>query len=439
MPSSPTAQWGHFLRAVKSSVENGNASVFLTLALSLAASFGGVGIIAIGSFYMLLASRGRVAVEAIGVYFTPWLRSDAFKLNLLVLAVTLIEAWLIHYHGDSTADIENQVKQYVAALLMLLTIRRYPADIVIWGGAAGCVLAAIVAANEVLIVGMSRADGPTNAIRFGMIAALLAMFSWIGLLFGEFPRRARIFLAVAVLAGILAVLASGSRGAVLALLVMLLFLLPRLWHWSKSRAIVAGAVFLLFSVALGLWQASSVRYGVGELQEVVTAVLAGDKVDERSARDRVEMLRLSTDLFAAHPWVGVGGVGWNAAVAEQIRTSTPELALNEAFNQPHNQLANDLVKGGLLRGIGGLAMLLLPLFYFLKRHPFRPGRQSLAPLLGVVTCVAFGMFGLTEAVMDLSLTASIYSILIFYLIASCEGAPLDALPARREAQAVPSP
>lgn len=432
MTFTPAAQLGRFSQAANSSVRNGHASVFLTLALCLAAPFGGVGIVAVGALCMLAASKGRLIIDAASLYATDWLKSDAFALNLLIFVVTLIEVWLIFYHNDPAGEIENQVKQYVAALAILLTIKRYPAEIVIWGAAVGCILGALIAANDVVLLDMSRADGPTNAIRFGMVATLLAMFSWIGVLFGGFGRSARIFMAVACAAGIFAVFASGSRGAVLALPIMLLFLLPRIWRWSKSRAILAGGLFALFSVALGLWQAGSVRYGISEMRLVMASVLAGDHVSERSTRDRVEMLRISADLFSAHPWVGVGSTGWDAAVAEQILTSPPDVALDEAFNQPHNQLANDLAKGGMLRGLGGLAMLLFPLYLFLKRHPFRMGRQSLAPLLGVVTCVAFGMFGLTEAVMDLSLTASIYAMLIFYLIGASEGAPLDTLSRKAE-------
>ncbi|WP_274629746.1 O-antigen ligase family protein [Arvimicrobium flavum] len=409
-------------------MREGNAFVFLTLALCLAVPFGGIGIVALGALYSIAASRLKLVVDATRLYFTGWLRSDAFALNLLILAVTLLELALIYYHGDSTGEFENQLKQYVAALAVLLTIRRYPPEIILWGAAVGCVLAGVVALHDIVVLDLPRAEGPTNAIRFGMIAVLLAMFSWIGAIFGRIPLGQRMFMACAAASGIFAVFASGSRGAVLALPVMLLLLIPRIWRRSRRVAIAAAGLFVIFSIALGLWQISTLRYGLSNMKTVVESVVSGKRVSEHSTRDRVEMLRLSADLFSAHPWVGVGSTGWDKAVADQIRTSPPGVALDMPFNQPHNQYANDLAKGGLVRALGGLAMLLMPLWFFLKRHPFKFRRTALAPLLGVVTCVAYAMFGLTEAVMDLSLTASLYAILVFYLIAASEGAPLSSVP-----------
>lgn len=290
-----------------------------------------------------------------------------------------------------------------------------------------------MALSDLFLIGLDRADGPTNAIRFGMLAALLSVFCLIGAVFGRPAKLTRIVMAVATCAGIVAVFASGSRGAVLAVPAMLLLLVPRLWRNSRMTAMLAGLVFLLFSVALGIWQVSLIRSDLSNLMQAADAMVTGGDVEERSAHNRMEMLKLAAELFAAHPVAGVGAHGWDEAVAAQMRNSPPETALDEAFNQPHNQFANDFAKGGLLRGVGGLAMIFFPLFLFLRRRPFRSGQESIAPLLGATTCVAYFVFCLTESVMDLSLTASIYAVLIFYLIASSEGAPLSTPDAERRA------
>jgi O-antigen ligase len=405
-------------------MRDGSISVFLTLALCLAVPFGGIGIVAGMSLLTIAASRFTLIPRALRLYTTDWLRSEAFRLNLLILVVTLIEIGLVLYHHDGSGEFENQVKQYFMALAILLTLRRYPVEIVLWGAAVGCVLGGAVAIHDVYVLDLARAEGPTNAIRFGMIAALLSVFAWIGVLFGRVSKSARLFMAIAAAAGILAVFLSGSRGAVIAIPIMLLSLIPKIWRWSRSAALLSAAIFILFSMSLGLWQVNLVRAGFSNVTTIVQALATGHDVGEHSARDRITMLRMAVGLFAAHPVAGVGAVGWDLAVAEQMRTSPPGAALSTRFNQPHNQYANDFVKGGLLRGLGGLAMLALPLVYFLRRHPFKLRRRSLAPLLGVVTCLAYAVFSLTESVMDLSLTASIYVILIFYLIAASEGPPM---------------
>ncbi|MCO5072676.1 MAG: O-antigen ligase family protein [Rhizobiaceae bacterium] len=418
---------------VKASIRDGNISVFLTLALCLAVPFGGVGIVAVVSVMTIAASRGRLIGEAVKLYFGPWLKSDAFALNLLILIVTLIELGLVLYHGDGTGDLENQAKQYFMALAVLLTIRRFPVGVVLWGAAVGCLLGAVVASTDLWILGLERAEGPTNPIRFGMLAALFSMFALIGAVYAQGKPWMRVLMAGAACVGMFAVFASGSRGAVLAVPAMLLPLLPRLWAASRSTALIACALFVLFPVALGLWQSSMIRTDRSDLGQAAGALVNGEVVQEESARNRVEMLRIARELFLAHPIAGAGSHGWDEAVDEQIRTSPAGVALDQAYNQPHNQYANDFAKGGLLRGLPGIAMLLMPLWLFIRRGAFGKDDGAIAPLLGVVTCAAFIVFCMTESAMDLSLTTSIYAILIFYLIAAAEGAPLSA-PKRRESR-----
>src|SRR5690606_20774208 len=102
--------------------------------------------------------------------------------------------------------------------------------------------------------------------------------------------------------------------------------------------------FIVLSVALSLWQVNVIRADRSNLAQAADAVVTGGAVEERSAHNRMEMLKLAAELFTAHPVAGVGAKGWDAAVALQIRTSPAETALDEAFNQPHNQFANDFAK-----------------------------------------------------------------------------------------------
>lgn len=421
---------------MKASIRDGNAAVFLTLAFCLAFSFGGIALVFLSALGMVAASRFKLVPDALRLYVSEWLRSDAFLLNCLILFATLVEIGLMFYHGDDSGELEPQVKQYFAALAVLLAIRRYPLQPILWGAAAGCLVAGSYAAYELAWLGLERADGPTNAIRFGMIAALLTAFSWIGLLFARLSRGERMVMALACVAGVFAVFASGSRGAVLAMPFMLLLATPRIWRRSPRAAVAAGVIFIVFSIGLGIWQVSTVRTNLSNLSAALTEIAYGKPVQEQSARNRVEMLRMAKKLFLTHPIAGVGDNGWKAAVAEEMRTKPPGTSLDEAFNQAHNQYANDFAKGGLLRGLTGVAMLLVPLYCFMRRRPFDPGEKSLAALLGATTAVAFAVFSLTESVMDLSLTASVYAILIFYLIAASEGAPLDT-PRRRLRPAKP--
>ena len=101
-----------------------------------------------------------------------------------------------------------------------------------------------------------------------------------------------------------------------------------------------------------------------------------------------------------------------------------------AYNQAHNQYADDLAKGGIVRFLLGFLILFMPLYLFLTREPFSGQSGSEFALAGVVTSVAYMLFCLSELLMVLSLPAAVQTILVFYLLSAC-----DAL--RRETQSIP--
>ena len=118
--------------------------------------------------------------------------------------------------------------------------------------------------------------------------------------------------------------------------------------------------------------------------------------------------------------LGVGVKGWNDAVAELVNAPDPDDRLASPYNQAHNQYADDLAKGGIVRFLLGFLILFLPLYLFLKCEPFSGQKGSEFALAGVVICVGFMIFCLSESLMILSLTATVHTILVFYLLAACD-------------------
>jgi O-antigen ligase len=146
--------------------------------------------------------------------------------------------------------------------------------------------------------------------------------------------------------------------------------------------------------------------------------------DDQSARDRRALLVLSLDLFRRNVWLGAGHRGWTEAIAEVNSRPNPEGRPAPNYNQAHNQYANDLAKGGLVRGAAGLAFVLVPFFLFLRARPFVDLPATMPAFLGLIVVLGFAAFSLTESVMVLSLPASLYPLLVFYLL----GAKQKSLP-----------
>jgi O-antigen ligase len=163
--------------------------------------------------------------------------------------------------------------------------------------------------------------------------------------------------------------------------------------------------------------------------QISALIGGGGKVADRSVGDRTKLLLLSYRLFQEEPLLGVGVKGWNAAVVALVDAPDPAERLSLPYNQAHNQYADDLAKGGIVRFLLSFLILFLPLYLFLKREPFSGQKGSEFALAGVVTSVAFMIFCLSESLMLLSLTATVHTIMIFFLLKACDAAKRETVEA----------
>lgn len=398
---------------------HGHVFVFLSLALSLVVDFGGVSFLAALLAYCLVFSRFGSIGDSVNQFDRTYRTSDAGKAYILLVLYLAISCFVTLYHQDPPRAVETSAKQMLIAYAICFHIKNYDVRTIFAGAAVGAILAGVAAAYDFHFLAISRAEGVTNPIRFGFLAGLFGTLSLIALLFMRQSRAFTILMALGALAGLLAAYLSGSVGTALSIPPMVLVILFKLWTRSKARtASVAAVIVLVVSVLFAL-DVGSLRTRAGiALTSLQTLSQGNVTAMDGSSRLRAKLLEISLELFRENPVLGVGADGWDAAVmasADADASIDPNL---RDLNQAHNQFANDLAKGGLIQAASGLALLLVPLFLFLRRRPFSNDAGSLGALAGVVTCVGYAMIGLTESIMVLSLPACIYAILVFFLIAA---------------------
>ena len=208
--------------------------------------------------------------------------------------------------------------------------------------------------------------------------------------------------AAGFLCGMAAAFMSGSRGALLALPVLLILLAPIVWRRSR-RAFMAVSVFVMVFAAIML----STDVGRMSTRLIAAYTKIGELVEGRqsaadgSVGDRTKLLLLSYRLFREAPLLGVGMRGWNEAVAKLVREPDPKDRVGIAYNQAHNQYADDLAKGGIVRFLLGFLVLFLPLFLFFRCEPYSDRQGSEFALAGVLVSVGFMIFCLSESLMIL--------------------------------------
>lgn len=338
------------------------------------------------------------------------------------IVYTFLFFFLLLLHSDGLAAMETPLKVLLLCYIIVMNIDRFRWRILIYGMAAGAIAALVVGLFQTGLDIGARSAGATNPIRFGMIALTFGSVCAVGLLHSRGDKLLAGISLAGLLAGIGTAFTSGSRGALLALPLMLLPLAPLLWLRSSRALLTIAALPAIFASVLLLADVGSMSTRIIAAYSNFSSSVTGSAVPDRSVSDREKLLVLAYDLFRENPIVGVGGNGWDAAAERLAHSPNPQDRLWAAYNQAHNQYADDLAKGGIGRFILGLVNLFLPLYLFLKCKPFAVRKGSEFALAGVVVSVGFIIFCLTESLMILSLPSMVHATLTLYLLAGCDEA-----------------
>ena len=170
---------------------------------------------------------------------------------------------------------------------------------------------------------------------------------------------------------------SGSRGALLALPFILLLLAPVVWRRSRRS-------FLTVSVFLAVFAAVLLAGNVGRMAtRIVTAYAQLSRADHRR-RENGRPLGRRPHQAAVACHTGCSGRTAARRRRQRVerggransparRTKTERIAL--PYNQAHNQYADDLAKGGIVRFLLGFLDAVPAALLFLKCEPFS-GRKG---------------------------------------------------------------
>lgn len=312
------------------------------------------------------------------------------KSPLYVLAIlALAPLWFAGGHAALLTRIRAQLTPVVIGSFALV------------GTAAG----AGIAAFDVLVRQQGRGGAlVNNPIHLADLTLMLGFVALVGL-FDPRPRRL-LFLAGPMLAGV-ALVYSGTRGALLALAPMLAIggailafqILPRRRAWQLTAVGVVGIVALLGGMfALGLGGRMA---GVFEI--AMTLVTGG--TPDGAVAERMSMYQTAWNAFQASPWVGFGMIDFTTLVAPYM---PPQY--NYA---PSGHLHNDIADFAVIGGVLGLAcyglLIAAPLVGGLTaRGPNRP----VVLYLGVITSLGYFSMGLTNAMLGILTQTVLFGVIL---------------------------
>lgn len=212
------------------------------------------------------------------------------------------------HQTDSGFRLLGRYLRLLLVLPALVALKRYrPPALLVWSGLGlGAFILGVDAVWErISESGFLRPNGDTNvAILFGDLATLTTFAFAAGYVYidGRLPRLGPKLMALGVLAGLLACFLSGTRGAWLALPVLLiLFLSAR--HLLHPRAVLAGAaaVTLLFTALYFLPQTQ-----VRERLESVSSQLQVYREVNRSIDEDQDLPMCMDDPVLLQAWADSG-------------------------------------------------------------------------------------------------------------------------------------
>lgn len=283
--------------------------------------------------------------------------------------------------------------RFLAAIPILIYLRRYgfhPAAIGL-GAAMGCLLGGAAGLEEILSGKATRA-GSTIAhhpIPYGTLMAMLAMCALHSAVDSRMMVLRIIFVA-GTAAGLMAVVLSGTRGLVPAILIAVTYMGFQSLEPLRVNKPKALALVLLASATLALtaYQAPIVKTRITETKAEIAAIQSGHLGSSFGLR--LQMWHAAIHLASQSPLfgVGTGQEKRGAAAADFLEQRGYNPDLFKWFDHLHSEYLDTLASYGLF----GLATL-LALLAGAVRHVPRPGRLPLMMALVVIAIEA-----LTEAV-----------------------------------------
>jgi O-antigen ligase len=398
--------------------------MFALTALALTTSFG-MGLVQL----LVLLSTAWLANKGLFAFYV----SNARAIRLIVLAfagyflISLVR--LLYFHQDShTLDGPSRMLLALSCIGFAGFLR--PRIRWFWLGlCVGTIGAAAIGVWQWLMLGMERVEGFTHhPITFGDLSVAMGVMSLCA--WSEFRNSRLAFLpVVAMLCGVLASILSGSRGAWLGLL---LVLVPLLKFGSavhgKRMAYGVGLALVLSALAYAVPAtgiAHRVDDAVSDVQRYATARDATTNVGVR-----LELWTASLMMIAEHPLVGVGRDQFRPSLLALAREGRLQQSPALDYSSSHNDVLHMLATGGLV----DFAFLMLiygaPLAFFWKALHSGVAQRTVPALAGLLLVICFIGFGLTDVMFWLMIPKVFYAMMVCVLTGFClaDGAQPAARP-----------
>lgn len=224
--------------------------------------------------------------------------------------------------------------------------------------------------------------------------------------------------------GLTAALASGTRGALLAIPVFIAIYFYFRVSRLSPKMIFGGLMVGVAILSLAYFTNHTVQQRLGELRHDVAVYDQGNR--DTSTGVRWQLYKAAVEVFVEHPLAGVGPQGFAQQMAGmeasgKITALTAELGRGEV----HNDILAKAAGMGVLGLVAILALYLVPLrlFWQASLESRRTVRQ--AGIMGMTFVGGHMVFGLTVEFLALTMNAAFYGFGVAVFMAACYNPPSE--------------
>lgn len=268
------------------------------------------------------------------------------------------------------------------------------------GAAAGCLGALFFAGAQIVLLGARAEGGAGNPAVFASMCLCLAGIAALGI---DAPVRSnRLLAGIALVAGIVAVIISLTRGVALAIppvLLVVLIYAPARWRSIALRPMTLVLFACAGLVLVGMWDILSHR--VEWTFSEVDRLLRGDHTE--SIGERIRLWEAATAAVMDSPLLGHG-------IHNRMDALVPYLARDglpiRNFTHPHNAFLAFAVDGGVVVLASLLALLAVPVLVAWRAPRDANHRKRL--FLALVVTTAYVSFGMTQIMFKHDILDSFY-------------------------------
>lgn len=307
-----------------------------------------------------------------------------FALSLSLFFVSALASFIIgegyelksirNPNMPSLLDIDLASKYLIGSLLFVLFFKlkfTLQKRIIFYFIAFGGVICGVIAGYQRYIQGWGRVSGLSGIAEFADESSILCLLSMIIFVFFT-QRREKPLFALSILCSSFAMLATGTRGASLGIVLSVFALLVLVWIYQRGyfkQALLASAF-----CALGFGVIACFSGGIKDglrVQSAISDIEYYDKGDiGTSLGARFEMWKEAVGMFQMAPFFGLSTYEISKSLKEIRERSGSKIPRdsadrdprNEAVGNKHSQILNAAAK----RGIVGVFALLFVWFAYFK-------------------------------------------------------------------------